>query len=68
MKNFLKALREILSCDGQLSSKRVAGVLGFLCAVVMIFTGLGSAELVKYLLFISAGLLASGLVDNWLSK
>ena len=51
-----KILAQIFSSDQALSSKRLFGGVGFICAIIMIWTNIASDN-VPYLLYVSASLL-----------
>ena len=50
-----KWLFDMLSSEGNVSSKRVNGTIGFICSIIIILTA--KIDLVDILLYVSAGLL-----------
>ena len=64
MKNFLKSL---LSADGVISSKRVAGVIGYTCFIVAVMAGIDTDAL-TWLGSLSASLLGLGVLEGMFKK
>jgi len=62
MKNFWNFIKTALSSNSEASAKRINGTIGYLACVVCICGW--HPELLSQLLFISAGLLAAGLLEK----
>lgn len=61
-----KWLKDMLSSEGNVSSKRVNGTIGFICFII--FVAIWRKDIIDLLGYISAGLLGLEAVANIFSK
>ena len=66
MKGFWEFIKSMLSSESEISSKRVAGLIGWFMAGVKIIGWM--PDLVPTFLYLSAGLLAAGLAEQLIKK
>jgi hypothetical protein len=64
----IKFIKDMFSGSGEVSSKRVAGLLALLCAITGIFTALLSQLAFDSLLMYSATLLSASVVTTIFNK
>jgi len=64
----IKFLKDMFSGTGEVSSKRVAGILALLCAIIGIFCALIAQTAFDSLLMYSATLLSASIVTSIFNK
>jgi hypothetical protein len=64
----IKFLKDMFSGTGEVSSKRVAGILALLCAIIGIFCALIAQTAFDSLLMYSATLLSASVVTSIFNK
>jgi 4-hydroxybenzoate polyprenyltransferase len=64
----IKFIKDMFSGSGEVSSKRVAGMLALLCAIIGIFAALLSQTAFDSLLMYSATLLSASVVTTIFNK
>jgi len=64
----IKFIKDMFSSSGEVSSKRVAGILALLCAIIGIYCALLSQTAFDSLLMYSATLLSASVVTSIFNK
>lgn len=64
----IKFIKDMFSGSGEVSSKRVAGLLALLCAIIGVFTSLLKQTAFEALLMYSATLLSASVVTTIFQK